>query len=370
MTVPVSSHTVQAESAAKLTNLVLFISFSDTDPNYWNDMDTSSGKNKIGNTINLTYNETGDYMALCVKDYFDIASCGKLQLNNVMPQMSEDDYTIVPITLDIPSSSYQSGNQDYSLISNTLSKLNDKSTDSVNILKNITENLDCYGNDGYIDNVTFLVASEVVDNKQSTLYPHKGELGGGLSETICGVPLNSYNVINYGRLKDGRAGVASHELLHVLGPLDTYINSDNNPDNRGIGAVGCWDIMASTSFRVQYPLAETRKDLGWINIDEATTSGTYTLTSPQSDSNHYALILKTAYSDTEYFVVEYRKQGNAYGTSLIDRMDVAIGDPGSDRSGIIIYRVNLAASPKTNLTQDYIYVFRVSRIRTYFIWKQ
>ena len=350
MSIPCFTETVKAETTSEMANLILFISFSDTDKNYWNRINSVTGSNTVGSDINEIYNETGPNLPVSVKDYFDIASCGKLKLNNIMPQMSKTDYTIVPITLDLSVSNYSSANQDYNMIRNTLEKLNQ----SPDILGNITERLDCNG-DGLIDNVTFIVASGEV-GRDSTLYPHKGELGG--IGSIQGVPMNAYNVINYGRLETGRAGVVSHELLHVLGPLDTYVNCDDASGNCDAAPVGCWDIMATASHRVQYPLASTRQDLGWITIDEAVTSGTYTLTTPQTDSNHYALILKTAYSDTEYFVVEYRKKGNAYGADILDRMDVNIGVPGGDGSGIIVYRVNLAASPQSNLTQDYIYLFR------------
>lgn len=343
--IPFSTKSVNAENTGKMANLVLFVSFSDTDVNYWNNVNHTTGINTIGEDINCIYNKTSSYLAISAKDYFDIISCGKLELNNIMPQMSDEKYTIVPITLDMPTSNYRSANQDYSLISNTLEKLNQ----STGILEKITESLDC-NEDGLIDNVTFIVASDEVSG-DSTLYPHKGELGGVGS--IQGVPMNAYNVINYGRLKGGRAGVVSHELLHVLGPLDTYVNCDDSSGSCDAAPVGCWDIMATSSHRVQYPLASTRRDLGWITIEEAVTSGTYTLTTPQTDSNHYAMILKTSYSDTEYFVVEYRKQGSSHGADIKDRMDVFIGG-----SGIIVYRVNLAASPKSNLTQDYIYLFR------------
>lgn len=345
LSIPVTIKSAGAEEPSQMANLVLFVSFSDTDANYWNDIADATGMNNIGEDINSIYNETGSYRAICVKDYFDIISCGKLELNNMMPQMSDTDYTIVPITLDMPTADYSSANQDYNLISSTLEKLNQ----STEILSHITDNLDCDG-DGFIDNITFLVASDAV-GRESTLYPHKGEIG--YAGSVQGVQMNAYNVINYGRLETGRAGLVAHELLHVLGPLDTYVNCDDTSTDCDAAPVGCWDIMASTSHRVQYPLASTRQDLGWITIDEASVSGTYTLTTPQTDSDHYALILKTPYSDTEYFVVEYRKQGTADGSNLTDRMDIFIGG-----SGIIIYRVNLAASPKSNLTQDYIYVFR------------
>lgn len=333
--------TVQAQGTSRMANLVLFVSFSDTGTDYWEG---------TGGDINRIYNETATYNALSVKDYFTLASCGKLELDNIMPQMTKaesDDYVILPVTLDSATETYESTGSDYQLLRDTIQKLAEDNT-----LDALTEELDCDG-DGYIDNVTFLVASAET-GRNSSLYPHKAD-GAQYGFSVNGVPMNHYNIINYGRLGgvSGGAGVAAHELLHVLGPLDTYVDCDSDTGVCDAGPVGCWDIMADTNPFVQYPLAYTRKELGWIDIQEVSASGTYSLTCPQKDSNRYAMVLKTPYSDTEFFVVEYRKKGSFYNTAIEDKIDAKIGG-----SGIIIYRVNTAANPKSNLYSNYIYLFR------------
>lgn len=333
---------IEAADDTRFANLVLYVSFADSGEDYW------KGKEQ---EIYDIYNTTGRYTALSVKDYYSLVSCGKMELQNIMPQMSadaSDNYIIVPITLENPVDYYSTEDSDYALIQECLGIVNSDSA----LLEKITGKLD-YDGDGYIDSVTFLVASPAVE-RNSILYPHKGNCADyGLS--IKGTNVNSYNVINYGSLSSasGGAGVVAHELMHVLGPLDTYRVCGENDGTCGEGPVGCWDIMAQTSAFVQYPLAYTRKELCWITIQEGSGSGSYTLTSPQADSNKYAMILKTPYSDTEFFVIEYRKQGSFYNEANIDKIDDKIGG-----SGIIVYRVNTAASPKSNLTGDYIYVFR------------
>ncbi len=327
-------------STQQFANLVLIVSFSDTETTYWDG---------TASELDQYYNTTGRYTALSAKDYYTVASCGLFELQNCMPQIVEvnDVQTVMPIILDNTVSYYQGQSSDYQLLTDTVSKLNEDAT----MLSGLTDTLD-YDGDGYIDNVTVLVACSDSD-RNSVLYPHKSNCASwGLS--IQGKSLDAYNVINYGRLSgvSGGAGVVSHELMHVLGPLDTYTVCDGTSDC-GEGPVGCWDIMAQTSIATQYPLAYTRKELGWIRIEEATVSGTYTLTSPQSNSDGYALILTTPYSDREVFVVEYRKKGSMYNEENVDKIDHNIGG-----SGVIVYRVNLDASPKSNLTQDYIYVFR------------
>lgn len=337
----IQGKTVWAQESSHMANVILFVSFSDTAADYWEG---------AGGEINRIYNETMPYNALSVKDYFAMASCGKLELDNIMPQMSKtvSDYVILPITLDSPTETYGSAGNDYKLLRDAIQKLSQDNT----LLDNLNGELD-YDGDGYIDNVTFLVASAETE-RSSTLYPHKAD-GAQYSLSIKGLSMNHYNVINYGRLGSvsGGAGVAAHEFLHVLGPLDTYVVCDSDTGNCDAGPVGCWDIMADTCPFVQYPLAYTRKELGWIDIEEVSVSGTYTLTSPQKDSNQYSMILKTPYSDTEFFVVEYRKQGSFYNTELENKIDAKIGG-----SGIIIYRVNMEAAAKSNLVSNYIYLFR------------
>lgn len=331
---------ISAQATKEMANLVLFISFADTEETYWEG---------TGGEINRIYNKTERYNALSVKDYFELVSCGKMSLQNLMPQMtvgeSDADTVIVPLKLPNNLEWYGGISDDYQLLKDTVQTLNE----STELLGKITDELDLTG-DGYIDNVSFIVASPET-GKTSSLYPHKAE-GAQYGLKIKDKPLGAYNIINYGRVSSaaGGAGVVAHEFFHVLGPLDTYTNCGVNCE---LEPVGCWDVMASTSAFLQYPLSYVRKELGWIDIAEKTVSGTYTLTSPKVDSNNYAMILKTPYSDTEFFVIEYRKKGSFYSEENGDKIDAKIGG-----SGIIIYRVNTAANPKSNLTEDYIYLFR------------
>lgn len=337
-----SYQNVHAETNQNYANLIFFISFSDTDLTYWDEEAAD---------IDRIYNTTETYTALSVADYFELASCGKLQLTNIMPQFITDssgNLEIVPITLPNTTDYYESATDDYALLRDVISCVNA----SDELVSRLTGELD-YNRDGYIDNVTFVVASPMVD-RDSQFFSHKAS-GAGYGLAIGGKILNVYNVMNYGTLSNatGGAGLVAHEFIHGLGPLDTYRVCNDMVAGCGEGPVGCWDVMAETCAFVQYPLAYTRKELGWITIPEVTESGSYTLTSPQKNSNKYAMILKTPYSDNEIFVVEYRKQGSFYNVNPEDKIDSKIGG-----SGIIVYRVNLAASPKSNLSQDYIYVFR------------
>ena len=85
----------------------------------------------------------------------------------------------------------------------------------------------------------------------------------------------------------GGAGVLCHEFLHTVGYPDLYRNS-----SRTGTPVGLWDIMASNSVFVQYPLAYQRyKVSGWLDAKTITEDGTYTL-SPASARNGNRLYLR------------------------------------------------------------------------------
>lgn len=128
------------------------------------------------------------------------------------------------------------------------------------------------------------------------------------------------------------------------------------PQQDGNGTpVGGWDIMASTSYFLQYPLAYFRSAVsGWISIPEVTADQQgCTLYAPTTSGyehrNEQALILRTPYSDKEFFVVEYRRQGTKYTSELEQRI------PGT---GLIIYRVNTNRQSNTQGGTDMVYVFR------------
>ena len=107
--------------------------------------------------------------------------------------------------------------------------------------------------------------------------------------------------------------------------------------------------MAGANFTASYPLVYTRSKLGWMQIETLKDSGTYTLWPAEGASGSRAYILKTPRSDSEFFVVEYRKKPE-------NRQDYDYYIP---ESGLIVYRVNNAVDYHTNKEgNNYIYVFR------------
>lgn len=178
--------------------------------------------------------------------------------------------------------------------------------------------------------------------------------------TIAGKRLTKYMCINAQRdatfYNGGYFGTIAHEFGHILGLRDLYSTVDKHYES-----VGSWDLMSSQTDPPQFLLQyQARSVLGWgQEIPEIQQSGTYTLHCPTytdedtAGGRQTAYIIKSPISDTEFFVVEFRKR-NSY-------------DLGVPTEGLLIYKINLAyASQGNKQTQinneiqfnDYIYIVR------------
>lgn len=304
------------EGTQEFTNIIIFADFTDSQGNF---MDNRR------DTIIEMYNGTS---IKSLSNYISTISNGKMKINNYFPQ--DNNSVIIPYRLSKPRSYYNSSTE-YEMIKEIIT----------NISVDPSINLDM-NNDGSVDNVTF-VFSGSASTRDDVFWPHKANHSNGSS--INGKAVNTYNVHNekslFEEIISGGKGVIAHEFLHSLGLPDLYRSSgDGTP-------VGAWDIMASDSIFLQYPLAYLRK--GWVGIDTITKSGTYTLEPVSSNPDNQAFIIKTPLSEKEFFVVEYRKQGNAYSDELEGKI------PGS---GLIIYRVNTEENTNFTGSKDFLYVFR------------
>lgn len=277
-----------------------------------------------------------------LKQYMNQISYGKVEVVNIYPQYDGSAFT--PLALKNNADYYL--NNDGLLIAEIAESL--KSYNE--------ENLDLYDNDGCIDNLTVVVPYET-GNASSEYNGHKAVYGG--MEKVNGCLIRNYNILPEGGVYLGldRSGTIIHEFLHSLDYPDLYRSSGTF--DTGI-PVGMWDIMASSSLAVQYPLAYLRSSIsGWFSIPTVTESVSgYSLyaasATTEATKDNQAVILKTDYSDTEFFVLEYRKQGSLYaGSEYANELESKI--PGS---GLIIYRVNTRYSGNFQGPPDMIYVFR------------
>ena len=231
---------------------------------------------------------------------------------------------------------YQNSNEraqrEHTLLANALNSI----APSVSPLLDIDAN-----GDGLVDAVSFVIYGGTGD-WADLLWPHRWAL---YSQEVY---INNARVYDYLFMLGGSSyfnvGVLAHEFGHVLGAPDYY-----HYDGGGAPTpVGGWDVMASNGNPPQYPSAFTKwKYFDWIQPIEITQGGTYSL-NPLSLQDSVAYTIASPYSETEYFILEYRKQEGMYESNA----------QGS-RSGILAYRVNLdAGDGNAQGPPDELYVYR------------
>ncbi|MDE5557598.1 MAG: right-handed parallel beta-helix repeat-containing protein [Ruminococcus sp.] len=309
---------VAENSTEQLYNIVLFAQFDSLSES------------------NFMQERTEDIISMCnatdtfhsLSGYINAISYGQMQITSCFPQMQDD--IIIPYVLSSSENNYQTCEQI-----------------AIEILKNITisDNIQMDGNgDGVIDNITLVVDGKA-DNMTSPLWARAFSLNG---MKLNGYNVNRVNIQNSKQLFEnqitGAEGVLCHEFLHSLGYPDLYRN------NRTGTPVGAWDIMASDSVFLQYPLAYQRAKISnWLASEDITETGTYTIYPASSDNGNRLYLLKTPLSDTEFFAVEYRQQGARYS----DELDVKIYG-----TGLVVYRVNTEIDGNFKSDKDEIYIFR------------
>lgn len=315
--VPAVPVTVEA-APVQLNNIVLF---AQSDP-----LSESNFMKERTNDIVSMCNDTNTVHSL--SGYINAISYSKMQVTSYFPQMENE--TIIPYVLSHDETEYSSCTQIAMEIIQNISIPDDTPMDG--------------NSDGIVDNIIFIIDGKAAD-MSSPIWPRAFSLNG---MKLNGLSVNRVNIQNSTQLFEnqitGAEGVLCHEFLHSLGYPDLYRNK-----RTGV-PVGLWDIMASNSVFLQYPLAYHRASVsGWLDSEDITASGTYALSPASSDSGNRLYLLKTPLSDTEFFAVEYRRQGARYS----DAMDVKIYG-----TGLVVYRVNTEADGNFKGDQDEIYVFR------------
>ncbi|MBO5386825.1 MAG: hypothetical protein J6A59_01595 [Lachnospiraceae bacterium] len=338
------------ESKAQTTsmaNVILFVDFQDTDHS------THATSGGVGECFLYNPQTTFDMFTgsqtvnTGLAEYINNISYGQLEIVNVFPQYDSVKNTITPFKLSKSVSEY-SGTNSSEMLSEALVQLESK-----NLLdESVDVDLD---NDGLIDNIILVAAYTDRDAEgNDVITSHKSEYGG--YETVNGLKAGNYNVVTEsgGYLGLQKSGVFIHEFMHSLGYPDLYRVGASNGSTAL--PVGYWDIMSKVSYRLQYPLAYLRSSYtGWFTIPTITSDAKgYTIYSAsaatEATKDNQALILKTDYSDTEFFVVEYRYKDSDYASTAYDSY--------VHGSGLIVYRVNTKQIKNMAGETDLIYVFR------------
>ena len=324
----------------EIANVVVFVDFADSNHEHKADYFNLCYKSNFGNVRRQIFDGSEEH-ANSLGYYLDRVSFGQLKVVNVFPQAGTDG-SFAPLRLSKRANQYNRLTADGEIIGEIIAELNRTGAlSSVNVDMN---------RDGVIDNLTIVVACEDEQaSKNDTFICHKSDYGG--METVSGKMIGSYNLITESSASFGNgAGVVIHEFLHTLGYPDLYENleRDRHP-------VGPWDIMSQATWYPAYPSAYLRSAVtGWFSIPEVRGSQSCELYSASAATDatkdRQAVILKTDYSDTEFFVVEYRQKAGRGDFGSYDRYI-----PGS---GLIVYRVNLNAETNIDGAPYRIYVFR------------
>ena len=322
---------VQAEAATQVDNLVLMVNFS-------KDGDNTFQTNFSRYQEMYTGPESEPNRSL--SQYISTISDGQVTVNTYFPQVVNNVF--LPVTIQGSASDYPDASVGEQFVQQVITAAQNMSELS------FPSKLDSMRGDDYIDNLTIIV--QVDENNTSGAFGSRKADWGDNQTLLHGWHVGAYNVLPTSMLRLGTAydqgyALASHEFLHTLGAPDLYRTAGEEGDPVG----NWWDLMAGVNFTASYPLAYTRRELGWMKIETLKDSGTYTLWPAEGVSGNRAYILKTSRSDSEFFVVEYRKKPE-------NKQDYDYYIP---ESGLIVYRVNNAVDYHTNKEgNNYIYVFR------------
>ncbi len=382
-------------SPISVNNIVIFIRF-----NGESEFLTSEKSKNINNSYNDLIDNDNDGFSddnnYSFKAYFNDLSRGLLDINtHFYPKSNDVTYLSYE---DIYPRDYYYGTpagdvKEVELIRRAFEAVKSEINLTAEQLDSLGEN----GSDGLIDNVTFVIKG-YAESYGNILWSHKNTLSPGNNISLAGKELGSYNFIFQ---ENDLTGVFSgsdysmripvHEFLHILDFRDLYRYS-------GVGLpVGPWDIMGNTDGLPPIALMATQEFfLNYTDgVDEITQSGTYTLdfNSYNSKGKKTAYKIRSPYSSTEYFMVEYRNNKlndeiTQSGTYTLDfnsynskgkKTAYKIRSPYSSTeyfmveyrnnklnkwdktlpgSGLIVYRINTAAPNNHAGPPDRLYVFR------------
>lgn len=194
--------------------------------------------------------------------------------------------------------------------------------------------------DGFVDNVVFLVDGPPGDPWSGLLWPHMWAFPDPVP--FRGLAVNLYNM-NFTGLLRFSPGTFAHEMAHTLGAPDLYhYNQDD------LRPVGPWDLMEQTLSPPQHPLAYLKwRYLGWIPEPPEVGHGAEVRLWPSWALGTQAVWVQAGPDPRQSFWLEYRRAEGPFEGSL-------------PASGLLVYRVDDSVAGDGNRSgpPDEVYVFR------------
>lgn len=316
----------------EVANVVVFVKYQDDTRDIFN------ATNVQGNYVYSNWKDIKNMYDLdrdSFSNYISAISEGAVHVTNYFPQERADRNGVQ--TLVIP----RGDGQGY--IAGQVVKAITEGKISVDTTANKVDNRQS----GVLDNLTVIIQGDKTDWGESAYRARYAGQG-----SLNGIQILDYNILCSSMLVSedaslsyrSRQGTIAHEFLHTMGLPDLYRDASH-----GGTPVGYWDIMASVSGFLQYPLSYLRAREGWIPMKTITQSGEYTLTAVSGTGGDKVFALRTPLSDSELICLEYRRKST-------DPNEFEYSLPGS---GLLMYRVDNKVDGLTNHAgNNYIYVYR------------
>jgi M6 family metalloprotease-like protein len=300
-----------------MNNLVVFIRFADENNfvNSFNSVNAMFNDSTPGNVSLYNFFQSATYNQLAITSTFYPQPSGTtiLSYQDIYSRGHYEPYSVYNTDGYDPDDDNDRTGREHQLLAR-----------AVNYIANMVPSdlgID-YDDDGYVDNVVFVVRGNVGD-WNDLLWPHRWALYSE-SAYINGKRVWDFNLQLADATSYFNTAVLCHEMNHSLGAPDLYHyyeGTDRAP-------VGYWDLMETTMNPPQHMGAYMKYKYGhWIDeIPEITECGTYSLHSLGSSATNNCYKIASP-NPSEYFVLEYRNKNDNFESSL-------------PSSGLLIYRVN------------------------------
>ena len=317
-------------------NIVVFIKFK-------GDKDLTTTRTEIDSMFN--YN---GYYDISMNNYFKKATYNQLSMVSYCYPQPEGNKIIAYEDI-YPRNYYQPYNEttnpegytnqaerEFPLLKRAIEFVADQVPDTLNIDRD---------EDGYIDNVIFVVKGNVGD-WADLLWPHMWSMYGE-DAYINGKKVGTFNF----QLETSSYFTVStlcHEMSHSLGFPDLY-HYKSGTDH--LSPSGPWDLMCSNSQPPQHSSTYMKYKYGtWIEeIPTIEEYGTYTLEANSWEGGRRNCYKIPSSHPDQFYLVEYRDKNNFFEKGL----------PGS---GLLMYRIDTRYHGCQNYngydTFDEVYIFR------------
>lgn len=317
-------------------NLVVFIKFK-------GDSDITTTKTEIDEMFN-----NDGYYDISMNNYFKKATYNQLSMVSYCYPLPEGDKIIAYEDI-YPRNYYQPYNattnpegytnqaeREFPLLKRAIEFIADQVPDTLNIDRN---------NDGFIDNVIFVVKGNVGD-WSDLLWPHMWSMYGE-EAYIHGKRVGTFNF----QLETSSYFTVStlcHEMSHSMGLPDLY-HYNSNQDH--LSPSGPWDLMCGNANPPQHTSTYMKYKYGtWIDeIPEIKEYGTYTIEANSWEGGRRNCYKIQSSHPDQFYLLEFRNKNNFFEKGL----------PGT---GLLIYRIDTryhgCADYNGTNKFDEVYIFR------------